>query len=103
LAALCIKKTAAAVALLEVDAKDKKDLADLIQRAQDNYVGRYSRTMKTVGGGLMGPKHLAQKAKYQRKVAREAAGLAAEQAKKAKKIEAAKEAAMTAGAAEAKK
>jgi len=83
------QKTAAALAVVDVDVKDKKDLADLVQRAQDNYVGRYSRAMKTVGGGLMGPKHLAQKAKYQRKVAREAAGLAAEQAKKAKKVEAA--------------
>jgi large subunit ribosomal protein L7Ae len=79
------QKTAAAVALVDVDAKDKKDLADLIQRAQDNYVARYTRTMKSVGGGVMGPKHLAKKAKYQRKMAREAAGLAKEQEKKAKR------------------
>jgi large subunit ribosomal protein L7Ae len=85
------QKTAAAVAIVDVDAKDKKDLADLIQRAQDNYVARYTRTMKTVGGGVMGPKHLAKKAKYQRKVAREAAGLAKEQEKKAKRQAAAAE------------
>jgi len=81
------QKTAAAVALVDVDAKDKKDLADLIQRSQDNFVARYSRQMKTGGGGVMGPKHQSKKAKYQRKVAREAAGLAKEQEKKAKRQE----------------
>jgi len=95
------QKTAAALAVVDVDAKDKKDLADLIARAQDNFVSRYSRTMKTVGGGSMGPKHIAKKAKYQRKVAREQAGIAAEQAKKAKKAAAA--AAQEAPKAEEKK
>jgi len=80
------QKTAAALAVVDVDQKDKKDLADLIQRAQDNFVSRYSRTLKTVGGGIMGPKHTARKAKYQRRVAREATGL--EQQKKQKAIKA---------------
>jgi len=97
------QKTAAAVAIVDVDAKDKKDLADLVQRAQDNYVARYSRTMKTVGGGVMGPKHQARKAKHQRKVAREVAGLAKEQEKKAKRqADAAAKEAVAAAAAEKK-
>lgn len=79
------QKTAAALAIVDVDTKDKKDLGDLVQRAQDNFVARYSRTMKTTGGGLMGNKHLMKKAKYQRQIAREAAGVAREQDKKAKK------------------
>lgn len=97
------QKTAAALAIVDVDTKDKKDLADLIQRAQDNYVARYSRTMKTTGGGVMGNKHLMKKAKYQRQIAREAAGVAREQDKKAKRQAAAKEAKEAAAAKEAAK
>jgi len=81
------QKNAAALAVVDVDQKDKKDLADLIQRAQDNFVSRYSRTMKTVGGGIMGPKHTAKKAKYARRVAREATGLEAQKKQKAQKAE----------------
>jgi len=80
-------KTAAALAVVDVDAKDKKDLADLVQRAQDNFVTRYSRTMKTVGGGIMGPKHISRKAKYARRVAREATGLEQQKKQKAAKAE----------------
>jgi len=81
------QKTAAALAIVDVDAKDKKDLADLIQRANDNFVSRYSRTMKTVGGGVMGPKHIARKAKYARRIAREATGLETQKKQKAAKAE----------------
>ena len=80
------QKTAAALAVVDVDQKDKKDLADLIQRAQDNFVARYSRTMKTVGGGVMGPKHIARKAKYARRIAREASGLETQKKHKAEKL-----------------
>jgi large subunit ribosomal protein L7Ae len=81
------QKTAAALAIVDVDQKDKKDLADLVQRANDNFVSRYSRTLKTVGGGVMGPKHIARKAKYQRRVAREATGLEQQKKQKAAKLE----------------
>jgi len=81
------QKTAAALAVVDVDAKDKKDLADLVQRAQDSFVARYSRTLKTVGGGIMGPKHIARKAKYARRVAREATGLEQQKKQKAAKAE----------------
>jgi large subunit ribosomal protein L7Ae len=81
------QKNAAALAIVDVDAKDKKDLADLVQRAQDNFVDRYSRTLKTVGGGIMGPKHISRKAKYQRRVAREASGLESQKKQKAIKAE----------------
>jgi large subunit ribosomal protein L7Ae len=90
------QKTAAVVAVVDVDQKDKKDLADLVQRANDNFVGRYTRTLKTVGGGVMGPKHTARKAKYQRRVAREATGL--EQQKKQKAVKAERAAAEKAAA-----
>jgi hypothetical protein len=80
-------KTAAALAVVDVDAKDKKDLADLVQRANDNFVSRYSRTLKTVGGGIMGPKHIARKAKYARRIAREATGLEHQKKQKAAKAE----------------
>jgi len=82
------QKTAAALAVVDVDAKDKKDLADLVQRANDNFVARYARAaLKDVGGGSMGPKHLARKAKYARRVAREASGLEAQKKQKAIKME----------------
>jgi len=98
------QRTASALVVVDVDAKDKKDLADLIQRAQDNYVARYSRQLKTgTGGGIMGPKHIAKKAKHLRKVAREAAGLAKEQEKKAKRQEKEREAAAKEAAATSKK
>jgi len=81
------QKTAAALAIVDVDAKDKKDLADLVQRANNNFVSRYQRTMKTQGGGVMGPKHTARKAKYARRVAREATGLEQQKKQKAVKLE----------------
>jgi len=81
------QKTAAVLAVVDVDQKDKKDLADLVQRSQDNFASRYSRAMKTVGGGIMGPKHLARKAKYARRVAREASGLETQKKQKAAKAE----------------
>jgi len=92
------QKTAAALAIVDVDQKDKKDLADLIQRSNDNFVSRYSRTLKTVGGGIMGPKHIARKAKYARRVAREATGLETVKKQKAAKAERDKAAADKAGA-----
>jgi len=81
------QKTAAALAVVDVDQKDKKDLADLVQRANDNFVSRYARSLKTVGGGVMGPKHTARKAKYQRRIAREATGLEQQKKQKAAKAE----------------
>jgi large subunit ribosomal protein L7Ae len=81
------QKTAAALVVVDVDAKDKKDLADLITRANDNFVGKYTRTLKTVGGGIMGPKHIARKAKYARRVAREQTGLETVKKQKAAKAE----------------
>jgi len=81
------QKTAAALVVVDVDQKDKKDLTDLIQRANDNFVGRYSRTLKTVGGGIMGPKHIARKAKYARRVAREASGLESQKKQKQAKLD----------------
>jgi len=81
------QKTAAVLAVVDVDQKDKKDLADLVQRANDNFVSRYARSLKTVGGGVMGPKHTARKAKYQRRIAREATGLEQQKKQKALKAE----------------
>jgi large subunit ribosomal protein L7Ae len=81
------QKTAAALVIVDVDQKDKKDLADLIQRGNDQFVANYSRRLKTQGGGIMGPKHIARKAKYARRVAREASGLETVKKQKALKAE----------------
>merc|ERR1712093_38099 len=56
------KKTAAVLAVVDVDQKDKKDLADLVQRAKDSYNSRYAHHMKTVGGNIMGNKHITHQA-----------------------------------------
>eukprot|EP01128_Nolandella_sp_AFSM9_P011169 TRINITY_DN7887_c0_g1_i1.p2 TRINITY_DN7887_c0_g1~~TRINITY_DN7887_c0_g1_i1.p2 ORF type:complete len:251 (+),score=91.55 TRINITY_DN7887_c0_g1_i1:50-802(+) len=65
------KKTAAALAIVDVDTKDKKDLTDLITRADDAFANRYTYTMKQQGGGIMGYKHLSKKALKARILAKE--------------------------------
>jgi len=62
------KKTAAVLAITEVDQKDSPTLALLVQKARDSFNGRYPTAMKTNGGKVMGFKHrtalaLAEKTK----------------------------------------
>lgn len=57
------KKTATALAFVNVDAKDKADFANLVQIAQEQYNDAYATTMKTYGGLGQGLKNLQAKAK----------------------------------------
>jgi len=52
----------------------QKDLDILIQKARDNYNSRYSELVKKTGGQIMGPKHIAKKAKLERLKTKEATG-----------------------------
>jgi len=61
------QKTATALALVDVEQKDQKDLANFVQKANDNYNERYSQFMKMEGGGVMGYKHNTLAAKDERR------------------------------------
>jgi len=61
------QKTATALALVDVEQKDQKDLANFVQKANDNYNERYSQFMKMEGGGIMGYKHNTLAAKDERR------------------------------------
>jgi len=67
LGAIVHKKTATALAVDNIDKKDEKDLTNFITIATDNFNSRYTDRMKTVGGGIMGYKHVCQKAKEERR------------------------------------
>jgi large subunit ribosomal protein L7Ae len=69
------KKTAAALAITEVQSSHQKDLDILVQKARDNYNDRYSDIVKRTGGQVMGAKHIASAAKLERQKAKEAKGL----------------------------
>lgn len=57
------RKTATALAFVNVDAKDKADFANIVQIAQEQFNDAYTTTMKTYGGLGQGLKHLQAKAK----------------------------------------
>jgi len=61
------KKTATALAVVDVDAKDNKDLSNFVQKATENYNDRYSHYMKMEGGNVMGYKHNTRVAKEERR------------------------------------
>jgi len=65
------QRTATALALVDVEPKDQKDLANFIQKGTDNYNERYSQFMKMEGGGVMGYKHNTRAAKEDRRRAQE--------------------------------
>jgi len=65
------KKTATALAVVDVDQKDQKDLANFVQKANDNFNERYSQHMKMEGGGVMGYKHNMRTAMDERRRAKE--------------------------------
>jgi len=65
------KKTATALAVVDVDQKDQKDLALFVQKATENFNDRYSQHMKMEGGGVMGYKHNTRQAKEDRRRAKE--------------------------------
>jgi large subunit ribosomal protein L7Ae len=57
------KKTATALAFVNIDNKDKADFANLVQIATEQYNDAYATTMKTYGGLGQGLKHMQAKAK----------------------------------------
>jgi len=61
------KKTAAVLAVTKVDTKDANDLKNFTGKATDNYLARYSDTMKVDGGAIMGYKHKTKLAKEERR------------------------------------
>jgi len=65
------KKTAAALCITEVRKENEKDLDNLIERARENYLDRYSDAVKRTGGQVMGAKHQAAKLKRERTKAKE--------------------------------
>jgi len=63
------RKTASCLAVTEIDtAKDGKEFSNFLEKATDNFLERYSETIKTFGGGIMGTKHNAKKAKDDKRV-----------------------------------
>jgi len=65
------KKTATALAVVDVEPKDQKDLANFVLKATENYLERYSQYLKMEGGGIMGYKHNMRVAKEERRRAKE--------------------------------
>jgi len=65
------QKTATALAVVDVEPKDQKDLQLFIQKATDNFNERYNQFMKMEGGGTMGYKHNTRAAKEERRRAQE--------------------------------
>jgi len=65
------KKTAAVLAVTNVDTKDANDLKNFVTKATENYLNRYADAMKTDGGAIMGYKHKTQLAKEEKRRAKE--------------------------------
>jgi len=61
------KKTAAVLAITAVNDPDKKQLENLVQKARDNFLSRYSENVRASGGQIMGSKHNAAKRKEDKK------------------------------------
>jgi large subunit ribosomal protein L7Ae len=65
------KKTAAVLCITDVQRTHEKDLENLVAKARDNYLDRYSEIVKRSGGQVMGAKHNAAKAKIEKAKAKE--------------------------------
>jgi len=65
------KKTATCLAITDVDPKDAKELSNFIQKGDDNFNSRLTEAMRTDGGGIMGFKHNAKKAKEEKRIQKE--------------------------------
>ncbi len=66
------KKTATAVAICDVAAEHKQELAALIEAVKVNYTDKYEESRKQWGGGIMGAKSQAMMRKREAHKAREA-------------------------------
>ncbi|KAJ3067559.1 60S ribosomal protein L7A [Podochytrium sp. JEL0797] len=67
------KKTATALAITDVKAEDKHELAALISAVKTNYTEKFEETRKQWGGGIMGRKSNEKMAKRAKAAAKEAA------------------------------
>jgi len=65
------KKTATAVAIVNVNKEDANDLAQLATYARENYNDKYDETRRQWGGGKLGPKSAAALAKKQKAIQKE--------------------------------
>jgi len=65
------KKTATALAVVDVEQKDQKDLSNFITKATENFNERYGQHMKMEGGGVMGYKHNTKAVKDERRRAKD--------------------------------
>jgi len=60
------KKTSAVCAITSVKRIHQKELDNLIQKARDNYLSRYTEIVRRTGGQIMGSKHVAKRAKIEK-------------------------------------
>ncbi len=67
------KKTATALALVDVKAEDKAEMAALVSAVKVNYNDKFEEHKKTWGGGIMGQKSQNKTAIRERIIAKEAA------------------------------
>nr|AHB12453.1 60S Ribosomal Protein L7A [Pantala flavescens] len=67
------RKTCTCVALTQVDAKDKADLAKVVEAIKTNYNDRYEEIKRHWGGGLLGSKSAARISKLEKAKAKELA------------------------------
>eukprot|EP00128_Syssomonas_multiformis_P016622 Colp12_sorted_trinity150504_noHs@78 len=65
------KKTATALALTDVRAEDKNSLAKLVESVRTNYNAKFDDNRRRWGGGIMGAKSLAARAKLEKAKAKE--------------------------------
>ncbi|KNE64144.1 hypothetical protein AMAG_19117 [Allomyces macrogynus ATCC 38327] len=65
------KKTATALAIVDVKPEDKQELAALVQVAQANFNDKADEIRKTWGGGIMGKKSQDKTLKRQKALAKE--------------------------------
>jgi len=63
LGTLVHQKTAAAVAINEVRAEDKQELAKLVDAIRSGYLEKHQETIRHWGGGIMGAKAQARQEK----------------------------------------
>lgn len=61
------KKTAAVLAVTEVDSQFSTDFTNLVALAKEQYNSKYTEQMKKFGGRTFGYKHTSLKAKQDRK------------------------------------
>jgi len=67
------KKTAAAVAVVDVRAEDKHEFSQVVSAARESFLDKYEDSKRHWGGGVMGYKSQAATLKHQRAIAKEEA------------------------------